>query len=469
MKGFVEISKVYADGRKETVCKDHNILTDSLGVSVANIFSDNGSSNISDHIIGYFQVGGGHLTTDQDSFNNRFISNLDSPFSENQYGDNAERLVTTHNLKKLHATNFSPSIEERVSKESFVSLSNHYSSKVIDNVVHFRIELPESMGNGYTISEFGLFSKNPSGERGTDKSLLLAYKQFPSDEAITKSSEFSLVVDWQIKFVDENKDSEALVAGGEGGGPPNSDEKYNVVFIMLDDVGFDYLGLYDSKNAFDLSSAGYPNANPFSQLESPDGCGIYPHTPTLSALASSGLLFYNTRAMPMCSPTRSTIMAGKYNFSCKHTGQDENGNLLPPVWGPGYGKVTGDGTIGQQAKKTLRSTRSGLAAFNVEYPFQQYSNNVLNDDGTQAYLNGDYAVLSDAVRDAFNQPNTIAKQKVFAEYLKDIGYHSAFFGKWHLANWEDEVIYSEENDVRCDWRCRCSSSLGRIRHKDNCR
>lgn len=447
MKGFVEISKVYADGRKETVCEDHNILTDSLGVSVANIFSDNGSSNISDHIIGYFQVGGGHLTTDQDSFNNRFISNLDSPFSENQYGDNAERLVTTHNLKKLHATNFSPSIEERVSKESFVSLSNHYSSKVIDNVVHFRIELPESMGNGYTISEFGLFSKNPSGERGTDKSLLLAYKQFPSDEAITKSSEFSLVVDWQIKFVDENKDSEALVAGGEGGGPPNSDEKYNVVFIMLDDVGFDYLGLYDSKNAFDLSSAGYPNANAFSQLESPDGCGIYPHTPTLSALASSGLLFYNTRAMPMCSPTRSTIMAGKYNFSCKHTGQDENGNLLPAVWGPGYGKVTGDGTVGQKAKQTLRSTRSGLAAFNVEYPFQQYNNNILTEAGSQAYENGDYAVLSDAVRDAFNQPNTIAKQKVFAEYLKDIGYHSAFFGKWHLANWEDEVIYSEEDDV----------------------
>jgi len=445
MKGFVEISKVYTDGRKETLCKDHNILTDSLGVSVANIFTDTGSSKISDHIIGYFQVGGGHLTTDADSFDNRFISNLDAPFSEEQYGENAEFLVTTHNLNKLHATNFSPVIEERVTRESFVSLSNHYSSKVIDNVVHFRLELPESMGNGYTISEFGLFSKNPSGSRGTDKSLLLAYKQFPSDEAITKSSDFSLVVDWQIQFIDGDKGSESIVAGGEGGGPPGT--QYNVVFIMLDDVGFEYLGLYNNKNAFDLSSAGYPNANPFSQLDHPDGCGIYPHTPTLSALASSGMLFYNARAMPMCSPTRSTIMAGKYNFSCKSTGQDENGNILPPVWGPGYGKVTGDGTVGQQAKKTLRSTRGGLAAFNVEYEFQQCSSTVLDAEGSQLYQDGDYALLSDAVRDALGQPNTIAKQKVFAEYLKEIGYHTSFFGKWHLANWEDEVIYSEEDDV----------------------
>lgn len=442
MNGFVEINKVYADGRTELVCKENNILTDSLGLSLVNIFSDTGSSKVSDHIVGYFQVGGGHLSSSEDPITNKFISTLDAPFNESQYGEHAELTVLSHDLQKLHNTNFSPNLQDGVSRQAFVELPPSYTTKVLDDVVHLRLEIPESMCNGYSISEFGLFSKNPTGETGVDKSYLLAYKQFPIDEVISKTNDFSLVIDWQIKFVDgEEKNSEQIIYDGN--------DKYNVVFIMLDDVGFDYLGLYDSKNPYDLSSAGYPNANAFSQIESPDGCGIYPYTPTLSALASSGMLFYNTRAMPMCSPTRSTILAGKYNFSVKSTGQDSNGNLYPPIWGPGYGKVTGNGVTGQLARRTGKVCRSGLAAFNVEYPFEQNSNQERDANGNNLYADGQSVYLSDAIRaksapDEEGAPNQIAKQKVFSEYMEDIGYHSCFFGKWHLANWEDESLYGED-------------------------
>ena len=163
MNGFVEINKVYTDGRKELLCRESNILTDALGVSLVNIFSDEGSSKVSDHIVGYFQVGGGHLSSDEDPILNRFISTLDAPFNESQYGDNAELTVLSHDLQKLHNSNFSPNIQEGVFKQAFVELPTTYTTKVLDDVVHLRLEVPETMCNGYSISEFGLFSKNPTG------------------------------------------------------------------------------------------------------------------------------------------------------------------------------------------------------------------------------------------------------------------------------------------------------------------
>ena len=63
----------------------------------------------------------------------------------------------------------------------------------------------------------------------------------------------------------------------------------NVLLIVLDDVGVDALALYQP---------------------GPD----LPHTPTLAALAARGILFHNTWANPVCSPTRATILTGRYGF-----------------------------------------------------------------------------------------------------------------------------------------------------------
>ena len=63
-------------------------------------------------------------------------------------------------------------------------------------------------------------------------------------------------------------------------------KKPNIVFILADDLGLGQLGCY--------------------------GSGFY-ETPNIDGLASSGMRFTNAyAACPVCSPTRASIMTGKY-------------------------------------------------------------------------------------------------------------------------------------------------------------
>lgn len=65
----------------------------------------------------------------------------------------------------------------------------------------------------------------------------------------------------------------------------------NVLLIVIDDVGTDSLRLYN-----------------------PGTDGTFPATPTLDSLASSGIVFRRAYAYPTCSPTRSTLLTGRYGF-----------------------------------------------------------------------------------------------------------------------------------------------------------
>jgi arylsulfatase A-like enzyme len=68
-----------------------------------------------------------------------------------------------------------------------------------------------------------------------------------------------------------------------GGGPRN------VVLILADDFGVDMVGAYNE------------GANP-------------PCTPVIDDLAQTGMLFRNAWANPVCSPTRGTVLTGRYPF-----------------------------------------------------------------------------------------------------------------------------------------------------------
>ncbi|QDU66103.1 sulfatase-like hydrolase/transferase [Engelhardtia mirabilis] len=63
----------------------------------------------------------------------------------------------------------------------------------------------------------------------------------------------------------------------------------NVLLVIADDLGTDKVGLYD------------PQSPP-------------PPTPTLDALAAQGVQFQNAWSCPVCSPTRATLLTGRYPF-----------------------------------------------------------------------------------------------------------------------------------------------------------
>lgn len=77
--------------------------------------------------------------------------------------------------------------------------------------------------------------------------------------------------------------SASPVASGGGKTP-----RYNVLFVILDDVGADQF-----------------------RLTNPDGIGL-PPTPTCDAIASQGVLFTNFWAMPECSPSRTCFFTGRF-------------------------------------------------------------------------------------------------------------------------------------------------------------
>ena len=84
--------------------------------------------------------------------------------------------------------------------------------------------------------------------------------------------------------------------GGSGGGdnppidtPPPLNPNPNILLIISDDVGLD-------------ASSGYTIGTEL------------PATPTLDALAANGLIFDNAWANPVCSPTRATLLTGRYGY-----------------------------------------------------------------------------------------------------------------------------------------------------------
>jgi arylsulfatase A-like enzyme len=80
----------------------------------------------------------------------------------------------------------------------------------------------------------------------------------------------------------------AACAGG-GGSTPTPSSAGNVLVIVADDVGVDMIGAYAEHPA-------------------------HPPTPNIDALAANGVLFRRAYANPTCSPSRATILTGRYGF-----------------------------------------------------------------------------------------------------------------------------------------------------------
>ena len=87
-------------------------------------------------------------------------------------------------------------------------------------------------------------------------------------------------------------------AGSQEAGPATPP---NVLVLLLDDLGLEVLAAYDRENLYPPGvSERVPN--------------VYPKTPNIERLAREGVRFTQARVPPTCSPTRATVLSGRYPF-----------------------------------------------------------------------------------------------------------------------------------------------------------
>jgi len=81
-------------------------------------------------------------------------------------------------------------------------------------------------------------------------------------------------------------------------------EKPNIIFIMVDDLGKEWINCYGAENI---------------------------QTPNIDKLAESGMKFNNAYSMAQCTPTRTSLLTGQYPYT---TGWINHWDV--PRWGVGY-------------------------------------------------------------------------------------------------------------------------------------
>ncbi len=85
---------------------------------------------------------------------------------------------------------------------------------------------------------------------------------------------------------------------------PTTAQKPNILFIMVDDLGKEWISCYGADNI---------------------------QTPHIDKLAKKGMKFHNAWSMPQCTPTRATLLTGQYPW---RTGWVNHWDV--PRWGVGY-------------------------------------------------------------------------------------------------------------------------------------
>ena len=97
-----------------------------------------------------------------------------------------------------------------------------------------------------------------------------------------------------------------LMAAEKSGTQPirQAHDRPNILYIMVDDLGKEWVSCYGGEDI---------------------------QTPNIDALAEGGMKFHNAYSMPACSPSRTTLLTGKYPW---RTGYVNHWDV--PRWGVGY-------------------------------------------------------------------------------------------------------------------------------------
>lgn len=172
----------------------------------------------------------------------------------------------------------------------------------------------------------------------------------------------------------------ALLLQGNLAFSQKKSSKPNIVFILADDLG------YTDVNCFATRATNTPAGKQFYE------------TPNLNKLAEQGVSFSQAYACPLCAPTRSSILTGKYASRL------------------GFQTATAGGANTYYVQGILPP-----AGFHEQDCY--WTDQLIQP---QALLNGNTLIALPS-----GQPQDKGRNEItIAEALK--GYHSAFLGKWHL-------------------------------------
>ena len=183
--GHLQIFKLYENGEEEIVFDDHNIITSGMGVGFSHLFAASGGTQITDYQVLNFLIGSGG--------------------DFNDYG------VSTYQLKLPVVNSAEWGADTTLFLETLYTLENgsplggphplariRFSNihKVTSTSVRYTLVLDRNTLNDASISEVGLFMRNPRGQSPVIP-VLVAYRPFTS---ITKTSDFSLIFRWTLQF-----------------------------------------------------------------------------------------------------------------------------------------------------------------------------------------------------------------------------------------------------------------------------
>ena len=189
MRGHLEIWKVFPDGSEELHYSDDNVITRGMGYTLAHLFNSEGSENVNNYQIQYFQLG----TTGFSALQVSGTESLSGVLAASSYGT-PNFMISEHD-RHINMSSINHNNAAGVT-EAYGIIPFSHIKKISPTRVMYQIFIGNDACNGFTVNEIGLFSKNPRSS-GTETSALCAYRWFGD---IDKTDAFALMFRWTIEF-----------------------------------------------------------------------------------------------------------------------------------------------------------------------------------------------------------------------------------------------------------------------------
>lgn len=314
--GELKITLEYKEGMTVSWHESINSISDGMGYGLTNLFSTKGAEDPTDFAISYFQLGQGSLSSylPTQSTNKNFYS-LASAFTTSDYGSSSTNTLLSLNQIGSSGGNFSSPVGYTTSSTTFVEIDPDNKSTFYKGGFTTRLIVDNTTANGKSISEAGLFMKNPDGDFGIDSPIMVSYKTF---NPIQKTSDFRVIFDWNLFVTDGNIIGSVTT-------PQGDDPTPRLTFDFLSGTGeFQSGDEYSERFEFLIPPSYYSSGNPL--VVAIHGLGQQMTQFRASSLLYNGPYGVKDRNWFYMAPLGRTTSAGPFFGAQNISGYQVSGN-----------------------------------------------------------------------------------------------------------------------------------------------